>query len=222
MWKFVTLSIALLWAAVSVAAQELQQPDSKWIERLAPGFDTVAGNPVEYQKVLDKFSAALVRLSVRDCAIAYYGFPLQPGFDGSAPAGEEDMQRAIMADDYATAYALGTQILARAPVNLTALYWTLFAATETDQPWEVRNSLRGRYNSIAHIIALSGDGTSTESALRVVWTGDMYTYTMLELGLEIGDGFLWDSRWTELYITPSETFPHTSIFFEPFPRASNS
>jgi hypothetical protein len=193
--------------------------EAAWLDRIAPGFDTVARNPVEYRRVLDKFSAAIVRLPIRDCAIAYYGFPMQNGFTTDV-AGEQDMQRAIMADDYATAYALGLQILERAPVNLTALYWTLFAATETSQSWEVRNSLRGRYNSIVHIISLSGDGTASETALKVVWPGDMYTYTMLELGLEIGDGYLWDSRWTEFEVTPGIKFSRSSIFFEPWPTGT--
>ncbi len=193
-----------------------ERPETEWLERLAPGYDSVVRDPVEYRRVLDKFSAALVRLSVRECAIVYYGFPMQPEFS-TAVAGEEDLMRAVMAEDYAAAYALGVHILEHAPVNLTALYWTLFAATEINRPWEVRNSLRGRYNNITHIISLSGDGTSPESALKVVWPGDMYTYTMLELGLNIGDGFLWDERWTEFEVTPDgpgAKFKNPSIFFE--------
>jgi hypothetical protein len=180
---------------------------------MAPGYDTIVSSPVEYRKVLDKFAEGVVRLSVRDCAIAYYGFAMQPGFTQTIP-GEDGLQRAVMAEDYPTAYAIGLQILETAPVNLTALYWTLFAATETRQSWEIRNSLRGRYNSVSHIISLSGDGTTPETAFRTIWQGDMYTYTMLELGLEIGDGFLWDDRWTEFEVTPGAKFYHTSIFYE--------
>jgi hypothetical protein len=196
---------------------------AQWLEAIAPGFDTIARNPVEYRKVLDKFSSGLVRPTVRDCAVVYYGAPLQQGFS-PAVQGEEDMQRAIMADDYEAAYALGAQILKHSPVNLTALYWTLYAATETRRSWEVRNSLRGRYNSISHIISLSGDGTSPPSALKVVWEGDMYTYAMLELGLAIGEGFLWDGRWTEFEVTPSgpgAKFDHSSIFFETVTTAAD-
>ena len=206
--------VLFLAAEIGAVAQERPAPMS--MDMLAPGSDSIVRDPAEYRKVLDKFSAAQVRLSVRDCAIAYYGFPMQPGFTPAVP-GEGDMQRAIMAEDYAAAYALGLQILEIAPVNLTALYWTLFAATETRQPWEVRNSLRGRYNSVAYIISLSGDGMSPPTAFKVVWDGDMYTYTMLELGLEIGEGFLWDDRWTEFEVTPTgpgAKFNHSSIFFE--------
>ena len=209
------LCMAFAVSALSaLSAQE--RPDSLWLERLVPGFDSVASDPAEYRRVLDKFNAALVRPSERDCAILYYGFPVQSGFTVAVP-GEEDMQRAIMAEDYQTAYALGVRILEQAPVNLTALYWTLFAATETGQPWEVRNSLKGRYNSISHIISLSGNGRTPDTALKVVWPGDMYTYTMLELGLEIGEGYLWDNRWTEFEVTPAgpdTKFDNPSLFFE--------
>jgi hypothetical protein len=204
-----------------------------WLEAIAPGFDTIASNPVEYKKVLDKFSEAQFRPSVRDCAIAYYGFPMQSAFAAATAAttstDEDNMQRAIMADDYATAYTLGTQILERTPVSLTTLYWTLYAAIETGLSWEVRNSLLGRYNSISYIVSLSGDGIAPGSAFKVVSRSDMYTYTMLELGLEIGEGYLWDGRWTEFEVTqgapgrfdtpdrvrPAGTrFNHPSIFFE--------
>jgi hypothetical protein len=210
-------ALALLALAGNAAGgASLSTGAPPWLEAIAPGFDTVARNPVEYRKTLDQFAATLTRPSVRDCAIAYYGFAMQPGFSPAIP-GEDDLQRAIMADDYATAYTLGVALLRHAPVNLTALYWTLYAATETGQSWETRNSLRGRYNSIAHIISLSGDGTATESALWVVWESDMYTYTVLELGLEIGEGYLWDELWTEFEVTPTARFNHPSIFFELWP-----
>ncbi len=220
MMRRLAILISMLTAAggATAQAQEQVQPAStpQWLETIAPGFDTVVHNSVEYRKLLDKFSDGVVWMSARDCAIAYWGFPMQPGFTPQV-AGESDMQRAIMAEDYASAYALGTEILRHAPVNLTALYWTLFAATETRQPWEVRNSLKGRYNNLTHIISLSGDGTSPPTAFRVVWDMDMYTYTMLELGLGIGDRFLWDNRWTEFEVTPGAKFYHKSIFYEQFP-----
>ncbi len=203
----------VIWNA---AAQSAPQSAPPWLETIAPGFDSIARNPVEYRKVLDRFTEAVVRMSVRECATAYYGFPMQKGFS-PVVSGEGDMHRAIMAEDYEAAYAIGSQILEIAPVNLTALYWTLFAATETKQPWEVRNSLRGRYNSISHIISLSGDGVAPPSALKVVWSGDMYTYAMIELGLNIGEGFLWNDRWTEFEVTPAGPggrFKNSSIFFE--------
>ncbi|MDR1671794.1 MAG: DUF4919 domain-containing protein [Alistipes sp.] len=224
---FVILAMAATGAAAGAGLPTCAPP---WLEAIAPGFDTVATNPVEYKKILDKFATTIHRPSVSDCAIAYYGSPLQPGFTPFI-ADEEEMQRAIMADDYATAFTIGNSLLEQTPVNLTTLYWTLYAATETDQPWEVRNSLRGRYNSIVHTLSLSGDGTSADTALHVVWESDMYTYTMLELGLEIGEGYLWDERWTQFEVSPGAPnglgtpgrlgapprgagYKHPSIFFE--------
>jgi hypothetical protein len=130
---------------------------------------------------------------------------------------ETAMQQAIMSDDYETAYALGNQILERTPANLTALYWTLFAATETNQSYPTRNSLLSRYNSVIRVIALSGDGATPQTALRVASEADMYTYTVLVLGLEIGEGYLWDGRVTEFEVSPAGpdvSFRHPSIFFE--------
>jgi hypothetical protein len=173
----------------------------------------VARDSVEFRKILDKFAKSTERPSIRECTIAYYGFALQPEFSENV-AGEKELQEAVMSRNFEAAFRIGNQILERTPVNLTALYWTLAAATEIKQPWEVRNSLKGRYNNITYIIARSGSGISTESALKVIWSGDMYTYTTQELGLMIGNGYLLDGHWTEFEVTPSQRFRYSSIFFE--------
>ncbi len=99
-------------------------------------------------------------------------------------------------------------------MSLTALYWTLHAAIQIDEPWEVRNSLRARYNSISFVIRRSGDGTSPETAFKVIYLGDIYTYTAMELGLEIGEGYLLDDRWMVLEVTPNAKFKPNSIYFD--------
>jgi hypothetical protein len=176
-------------------------------------FYDVVRDPVEYRKVLDKFADAVERPSIRECVIAYYGFALQKDFTENV-AGEKQLQEAVMSRNFESAFRIGNRILEQAPVNLTALYWTLAAATEIKQPWEVRNSLKARYNNITYTIARSGSGISTESALKVIWSGDMYTYTTQELELTIGNGYLLDGHWTEFEVTPSQRFKYSSIFFE--------
>ena len=177
-------------------------------------FDSIVRNPARYSRILDKFKAGVERPSVSECTIAYYGFPYQEGYTGTVE-GEEELQRAIMEGRFLPAYLMGKQILENNPVSLTTLYWTLHAATQIREPWEVRNSLRARYNSLCHIISLSGDGASPETAFKVIYLGDMYTYTAMELGLEIGEGYLLDDRWMELEVTPAEArFKHYSIFFD--------
>jgi hypothetical protein len=178
-------------------------------------FDSIARNPVEYRRLLDKFTKGVERPSVNESTIIYYGFAMQDGYSPQI-AGEADMQSAVMAGDFGTAYTLGCRVLELSPVNLTALYWTLAAATEIKEPWEVRNSLRARYNAISFVISRSGDGKTPETALKTIYTGDMYTYTTQELGLSIGEGYLWDGRVTQFDVTPSKLFMSNSIFFELF------
>ncbi len=176
-------------------------------------FDSIARDPVKYKKLLDKFTAGVVRPSVSESTIIYYGFALQEYYT-QIVAGEEDMQRAVMAGDFRTAYALGCRVLEFSPVNLTALYWTLVAATEIKEEWEVRNSLRARYNAISFVISRSGDGKTPETAFKTIYTGDMYTYTTQELGLSIGEGYLWDGHMTQFDVIPSKLYMNYSIFFE--------
>jgi hypothetical protein len=231
MGRALTLSAALLAAvfaagtavgqtAVSSSEQVAGQGAAmapEWLAAIAPAFDSVAADPGAWGVRVERFLAGVVRPSLEDCAVLYYGALLRPGYS-PAPSGEAEMQRAIMADDHGAAFVMGMRILELAPANLTALYWTLHAATEAGMEWEVRNSLKGRYNSIAHLISLSGDGRSAAGALKVAWPGDMYTYAMIELGLDIGKGYLWDGRWTELEVTPRAgevtKFRDKSIFFE--------
>lgn len=181
------------------------------------GFDSIAANPVEYRKVLDKFVRGVDRPTITDCIIAYYGFAAQAGFvsDADGPsAAERAMQQAILDGDFKAAYSIGNQILELVPVSLSALYWALHAATEIREPWEVRNSLKGRYNNLCYTISRSGLGLDADSAMKVIFVGDMYTYVTQNLGLTIGEGYLWDGRWTELEVTPGPKFKHPSIFFE--------
>ena len=178
-----------------------------------PRFDSIAGNPVEYRRLLDKFVKGVERPTVSESTIIYYGFAMQDYYSPQV-AGEEDMQRAVMVGDFGTAYTLGSRILERYPVNLTALYWTLTAAAEIREPWEVRNSLRARYNAVSFVISRSGDGKTPETAFKTIYTGDMYTYTTQELGLAIGEGYLWDGYMTQFDVIPSKLFMNNSIFFE--------
>lgn len=209
------LAIFMAFAAAGTASA--QREAERGARFGVAAFDSIAQDRAGYGKLLDKFVKGVERPSVGECTIVYYGFAMQPGFRGDvdgAPEAETAMQQAVTAGDYGAAYALGVRALESNPVGLAPLYWTLHAATETRQPWEVRNSLRARYNGITHIISLSGDGLSPETAFRVICAGDMYIYTAMELGLEIGEGFLWDGRWTELRVKPAPGFKHTSIFFE--------
>ncbi len=212
MKKYIFITITALLAAWSAAGQ-----DNLFSAQDAPfgiaRFDSIAGNPVEYKKLLDKFVKGVERPSVSESTIIYYGFAMQEYYTPQV-AGEEDMQRAVMAGDFGTAYTLGSRILEQYPVNLTALYWTLTAATEIKEPWEVRNSLRARYNAVSFVISRSGDGKTPETAFKTIYTGDMYTYTSQELGLAIGEGYLWDGYMTQFDVIPSKLFMNYSIFFE--------
>lgn len=179
----------------------------------ARNFDSLARNPVEYRRILDKFTAGTVRPSVEECTLAYYGFPLQESYTGSVE-GEERLIGAVMEEHFLPAYLTGKRILENDPVSLTALYYTLLAATQIDEPWEVRNSLKARYNSIAFVISRSGDGSSPETAFKTIYLGDIYTFAATELGLEIGEAYLLDDRWMALEVTPSEKFNHDIVYFD--------
>jgi hypothetical protein len=189
------------------------RPNHATEEVAVAGFDTLARNPEAYRRILDKFVAGVVRPSVSECTVAYYGFAMREAYSG-AVEGEQNLIEAVMAGRFLPAYLVGKQILESHPVSLTALYYTLHAATQIREPWEVRNSLRAKYNSISFVISQSGDGTSPQTALRTIYLGDIYTYASVELGLEIGRGYLLDDRWMALEVTPSAKFAHEIIYFD--------
>ncbi len=178
-----------------------------------PGFDTIVGNPAEYRKVIDKFALGQERLTRRECVIAYYGFARQAYFSPEPADAELKMQENILKGDLERVYDFGNMVLSRNPINLTALYWTLAAATGTKKSWEIRNSLKTRYNNVTVAIAGSGDGRSPETAFRIVLDGDMYIYCMVELEVEIKERYLVDGRYDMLEVTPSAKFPRDTVFF---------
>ncbi len=178
-----------------------------------PGFGTVVSDPAEYRKIIDKFALGQERLTRRECVIAYYGYPFQVYYSTQPTDHELKMQEYILKGDLERAYDFGNMVLSRNPVNLTALYWTLAAATETKKSWEARNSLKTRYNNVTVAIAGSGDGLSPETAFKIVQDGDMYTYCMVELEVEIEERFLVDGRYDMLKVKPSAAFPCDTVFF---------
>ncbi len=180
----------------------------------AARFDTIGRNPAEYRKIIDKFALGQERLVRSECVIAYYGFPFQVYFSLEPTDVELKMQENVLKGDLEKVYDYGNMALSRNPVSLTALYWTLAAATETKKSWEVRNSLKTRYNNVTVAIAESGDGLSPETAFRIIQDGDMYIYCMVELETEISERFLVDGRYDMLGVKPSATFPHDTVFFE--------
>lgn len=198
------LLAAFLPAFVSAAAQDYG----------VPGFDSIAGNPAAYRSCIDRFVKAEERLTADECFIVYFGFARQAYYTGDLVAGEKELQESILAGDMELAYELGNRVLSRNPVNLTALYWTLAAAVETKKPWEIRNSLRARYNNVTVAISRSGNGLTQETAFRIICTGDMYTYCMAELDVEIRDRYLWDGRYDMLEVKPTAKFPEGEVWFD--------
>jgi hypothetical protein len=178
--------------------------------------DSIANNPVEYRRLLDKFARGEERLTVEESVTVYYGYAEQDYYTGDHILGEAEMQEYILRGDFETAYVAGSQVLERCPVNLTALYWTLAAATETGKSWEVRNSLKTRYNNVTFAIAGSGDGLAQGTAFRVIFTGDIYIYCMEELGIDMGgaERYLLDGRYEAFVITPTAKFNHREIYFD--------
>lgn len=199
-----TLILAAMLTVANAAAQDFG----------VAGFDSIVGSPAAYHKYLDKFSRGEERLTADECIIAYYGFAHQDYFTGGTVEGEIQMQEAILAGDLPLVFALGSRVLAKDPVNLTALYWTLAAATETKQPWELLNSLKTRYNNVTVAISLSGDGLTQQTAFRTVHIGDMYMYCQMELEVDIYDRYLWDGRYDMFEVGPSVKYPHATIYFD--------
>lgn len=204
--RLLTLILAALLTAANADAQNFG----------VARFDSIVGSPTEYYKYLDKFARGEERLTAAECIIAYYGFAYQDYFTGGNVEGETQMQEAILDGDFPSIFEYGNRVLAKDPVNLTALYWTLAAATETKQPWEVRNSLKTRYNNVTVAISLSGDGLTRETAFWTVHIGDMYMYCQMELEVDIFDRYLWDGRYDMFEIGPSVKFPHATIYFDNF------
>ena len=211
MGRFLIFALAVFFAVPAAA----QVATATAVENYGvPGFDTIVRNPAEYRKVIDKFALGQERLTRRECVIAYYGFAWQPYFSPEPSDAELKMQENILKGDLERVYDFGNMALSRDPVNLTALYWTLAAATETRKSWEVRNSLKTRYNNVTVAIAGSGDGRTPETAFRIVRDGDMYVYCMIELEVEIEERYLVDERYDMLHVKPSATFPRDTVFFE--------
>ena len=112
-------------------------------------------------------------LTRQDHAMLYYGYSFTPAYKGSMDD-FQDFRKLIKEEKYEDAYNIGKELLKKNPVSLQLLYNMYGIAGLLQKDIREIKHYSKRYAALLTMIALTGDGTSEETAFKVICVNDEY------------------------------------------------
>ncbi|WP_234118115.1 DUF4919 domain-containing protein [Bacteroides thetaiotaomicron] len=166
MKKFITLFfISILSLQVYCSAQEILKVDYPAIKEYVTSHNT------EFQKLMQRFEENDTLLTRQDHAMLYYGYSFTPAYKGSMDD-FQDFRKLIKEEKYEDAYNIGKELLKKNPVSLQLLYNMYGIAGLLQKDIREIKHYSKRYAALLTMIALTGDGTSEETAFKVICVND--------------------------------------------------
>ena len=168
MKKLITLFfISILSLQVYCSAQEILKVDYPAIKEYVTNHNT------EFQKLMQRFEENDTLLTRQDHAMLYYGYSFTPAYKGSMDD-FQDFRKLIKEEKYEDAYNIGKELLKKNPVSLQLLYNMYGIAGLLQKDIREIKHYSKRYAAVLTMIALTGDGTSEETAFKVICVNDEY------------------------------------------------
>ena len=166
MKKLITLFfISILSLQVYCSAQEILKVDYPAIKEYVTNHNT------EFQKLMQRFEENDTLLTRQDHAMLYYGYSFTPAYKGSMDD-SQDFRKLIKEEKYEDAYNIGKELLKKNPVSLQLLYNMYGIAGLLQKDIREIKHYSKRYAALLTMIALTGDGTSEETAFKVICVND--------------------------------------------------
>ncbi len=150
------------------AQNEFMQIDYAEMERF------VKDERIEYDLLLTRFEQGDPTLSKEEVAQIYYGFPFTDEYNSFALY--MNIDKAYSKNDFATALPLIKEELKKNPLSLSLLIKAMTCSIALKDP-DLQSFLENtslRYQQIIQAILATGNGTSTETAYKVICVSDEY------------------------------------------------
>ena len=122
---------------------------------------------------MQRFEENDTLLTRQDHAMLYYGYSFTPAYKGSMDD-FQDFRKLIKEEKYEDAYNIGKELLKKNPVSLQLLYNMYGIAGLLQKDIREIKHYSKRYAALLTMIALTGDGTSEETAFKVICVNDEY------------------------------------------------
>ena len=168
MKKLITLLfISILSLQVYCSAQEILKVDYPAIKEYVTNHNT------EFQKLMQRFEENDTLLTRQDHVMLYYGYSFTPAYKGSMDD-FQDFRKLIKEEKYEDAYNIGKELLKKNPVSLQWFYNLYGIAGLLQKDIREIKHYSKRYAALLTMIALTGDGTSEETAFKVICVNDEY------------------------------------------------
>lgn len=174
--------------------------------------DPSAGTGV-YDRLLERFVQADTTLTPQQCAEVYYGFALQPAYNGSEGYGERDAKDLLLLEKYREAFDQAKLILVECPVSLWAHEILLAAGGAQKLPQEELAPYWKRFGMLLQGIRTSGNGLSKETAFKVLGIPDEYVI-MRVLGIkELVKQMLIEGGYDQIEVG-DDNIPGNKLYFD--------
>lgn len=133
----------------------------------------VHNHPDEYALLTERFEANDSLLTLKDYALIYYGYSFTPLYRGSINDWK-DLSTLMKEKKSEEAYELVKECRKNNPVSLELLLHAVNLASDLQKEKEEVQSFVDKYVRIASTILSSGDGSSEETAFKVICVNDEY------------------------------------------------
>lgn len=164
--KRTLLLINLLLLSVCVFPQENIEVNYATIKKY------VENQSDDYQQLIERFEANDSLLSLNDYALIYYGHSFTPKYKGSMELWKE-LETLMEEKKWKEAYILLKECRKKNPVSLKLLIYAVNLASELQREEEVQAYI-DKYIKLSSAIISSGDGTSEDTAFKVISVNDEY------------------------------------------------
>lgn len=133
----------------------------------------VSMNPEHYRELKERYLAADTTLRVDEIATVYYGYAAT--MDYAPELTFPDVDAALEAKDYASAYELCMQYVKENPVSLSLLYKLFQIMPQVDMKGNLDAyiNIRTRLEMLIGTVLASGTGISSSSPIKVISESDM-------------------------------------------------
>jgi tetratricopeptide (TPR) repeat protein len=170
-------------------------------------------NEYYYPKLLNRYNEFDPSLTLQEYALLYYGFAFQEAYLKNQ-LNETKLTHLEKQQDYTAVIEECEKILALDPVSLKAnnsMGRALYKLGKPEFDWK---KYQTRYRTLRKVIVYSGNGTSPETAFKVIYISDEYNiiHDYFEIPQIIKQSLV--EGYDQFEVAPSQYFKASKIYFD--------
>lgn len=210
MKKYILILMILFSAKASADEKQLNSVNMTEINMAV----TDSAKATFYPRLLKRFAAGDLSLTMKEFRMIYYGAAFEKGYDGYHKSQSEGIRQLVEQEKFKDALAKCDSMLKELPASLTLRGLRPYIMMRAGYSEEEQSKANKMYFGILDAVFTSGDGTDCPSAIKIMYIDDEYDLMSKILNIKNIEGQSLVSMCDRFDITPSDTYPRPSIFFD--------